>query len=150
MKALEHEGKTETVATFPEADRISDEELLEMPRDILVPAALEGVITKDNAPRIKVRIIAETANRPTTPEAGPILFANNVFMLPNVLANAGGVTVSRTSSGCRILRCSTGARMMRMDACVKSSSGASKRCVTSPRGNRWTCGRRRTSLRWAG
>jgi glutamate dehydrogenase (NAD(P)+) len=94
MKALEHKGKTGTVATFPEADRISNEELLELPCDILVPAALEGVITKENAPRIKARIMAEAANGPTTPEADPILFANNVFVIPDILANAGGVTVS--------------------------------------------------------
>ena len=94
VKALEHKGKTGSVATFPEADRISNEELLELPCDILIPAALEGVITRENAPRIKARIMAEAANGPTTPEADPILFANNVFVMPDILANAGGVTVS--------------------------------------------------------
>jgi glutamate dehydrogenase (NAD(P)+) len=94
VKALEHKGKTGSVATFPEADRISNEDLLELPCDILVPAALEGVITRGNAPRIKARIMAEAANGPTTPEADPILFANNVFVIPDILANAGGVTVS--------------------------------------------------------
>jgi len=93
-RALEHKGKTGTVATFPDADRLSNEELLELPCDILIPAALEGVITKQNAPRIKTRIMAEAANGPTTPEADPILFANNVFVIPDILANAGGVTVS--------------------------------------------------------
>jgi glutamate dehydrogenase (NAD(P)+) len=94
VKALEHKGKTGSVATFPEADRLSNEELLELPCDIFVPAALEGVITRENAPRIKARIMAEAANGPTTPEADPILFANNVFVIPDILANAGGVTVS--------------------------------------------------------
>jgi glutamate dehydrogenase (NAD(P)+) len=94
VKAQEHKGKTGTVANFPEADRISNEELLEIPCDILVPAALEGVITKANAPRIRARILAEAANGPTTPEADPILFADNVFVIPDILANAGGVTVS--------------------------------------------------------
>jgi glutamate dehydrogenase (NAD(P)+) len=94
VKALEHKGKTGSVATFPEADRISNEELLELPCDILVPAALEGVITRENAARIKARIMAEAANGPTMPEADPILFANNVFVIPDILANAGGVTVS--------------------------------------------------------
>ncbi|MFI5338927.1 MAG: Glu/Leu/Phe/Val dehydrogenase [Candidatus Methylomirabilales bacterium] len=89
-KALEHKARTGTVATFPGADRITNEELLELPCDVLVPAALEGVITKENAPRI----MAEAANGPTTPEADPILFANNVFVIPDILANAGGVTVS--------------------------------------------------------
>jgi glutamate dehydrogenase (NAD(P)+) len=93
-KALEHKVRTGTVASFPEADRITNEELLELPCDILIPAALEGVITKKNAPRIKARIMAEAANGPTTPEADPILFANNVFVIPDILANAGGVTVS--------------------------------------------------------
>jgi len=94
VKALEHKGKTGSVATFPDADRISNEELLELPCDILIPAALEGVITKENAPRVKTRIMAEAANGPTTPEADPILFANNVYVIPDILANAGGVTVS--------------------------------------------------------
>jgi glutamate dehydrogenase (NAD(P)+) len=94
LKALEHKGKTGSVATFPEADRISNQELLDLPCDILVPAALEGVITKENAPRIKARIMAEAANGPTAPEADPILYANNVYVIPDILANAGGVTVS--------------------------------------------------------
>ncbi len=92
--ALEHKGKAGSVATFPEADRVSNEELVELPCDIFVPAALEGVITRQNAPRIKARIMAEAANGPTMPEADPILFANNVFVIPDILANAGGVTVS--------------------------------------------------------
>ena len=94
LKVQEHKGKAGTVATFPGADRLTNEELLELPCDILVPAALEGVITRQNAPRVKARIMAEAANGPTTPEADPILFANNVFVIPDILANAGGVTVS--------------------------------------------------------
>ena len=94
VKALEHKGKTGSVATFPDADRISNQDLLELPCDILVPAALEGVVTKENAPRIRARILAEAANGPTTPDADPILFANDVFVIPDILANAGGVTVS--------------------------------------------------------
>lgn len=94
VKALEHVWKAGTVATFPDTDRIGNQELLELPCDVLVPAAIEGVITKVNAPRIKARIMAEAANGPTMPEADPILFANNVFVIPDILANAGGVTVS--------------------------------------------------------
>jgi glutamate dehydrogenase (NAD(P)+) len=93
-KALEHVGKTGTAATLPDADRISNQELLELPCDILVPAAIEGVLTRENAPRIRTRILAEGANGPTTPDADPILYANNVFVIPDILANAGGVTVS--------------------------------------------------------
>jgi glutamate dehydrogenase (NAD(P)+) len=94
LGALEHKRKTGSVATLPGADSMSNQELLELPCDILVPAALEGVITKDNAPRVKARIMAEAANGPTTPEADPILYANGVFVIPDILANAGGVTVS--------------------------------------------------------
>lgn len=73
---------------------ITNEELLELEVDILIPAALENVITKDNAKNIKAKAILELANGPTTPEADRTLFANNVIVLPDILANAGGVTVS--------------------------------------------------------
>ena len=75
-------------------EKISNEELLELPVDILVPAALEGVITRANAPRVKARIIAEAANGPTTPDADDILRSNGAVVIPDILANAGGVTVS--------------------------------------------------------
>lgn len=73
---------------------ISNAELLELAVDVLVPAALENQITAENAPRIKAKIIAELANGPTTPEADDILFAKGVLVIPDVLTNAGGVTVS--------------------------------------------------------
>ncbi len=75
-------------------DRISNEELLELPVDILVPAALEGVITRKNASRVKAKIIAEAANGPTTPDADDILHKKGIVVIPDILANAGGVTVS--------------------------------------------------------
>jgi len=75
-------------------DKISNEELLELKCDILVPAALEEVITKDNAHKIRAKIVAEAANGPTTPEADEVLYKNNVFLIPDILANAGGVVVS--------------------------------------------------------
>ena len=62
--------------------------------DVLVPAALENQITEENAPKIRPKILAEAANGPTTPEADPILHENGVFLIPDILANAGGVTVS--------------------------------------------------------
>jgi glutamate dehydrogenase/leucine dehydrogenase len=74
--------------------RISNAELLELPVDILVPAALEGVITRENAPRVRARIVAEAANGPTTPDADDILRSNGTVVIPDILANAGGVTVS--------------------------------------------------------
>jgi glutamate dehydrogenase (NAD(P)+) len=79
---------------FPGAKAITNEALLELKCDVLVPAALENVITSKNAPRIKARIICEGANGPTTAKADAILDAKKVFVIPDILANAGGVTVS--------------------------------------------------------
>ena len=73
---------------------ISNEELLELPVDILIPAALGHVITAENAARIKAKVILELANGPTTAEADALLRKNNVVVIPDILANAGGVTVS--------------------------------------------------------
>lgn len=89
--------KRETGAVLNYEDvekKLTNEELLESEVDILIPAAIEGVITKDNAPRIKARIIVEGANGPLTPEADEILFKRGVFIAPDILANAGGVTMS--------------------------------------------------------
>jgi len=83
-----------TVAGFPEAEPCNPAELLELPVTILVPAALEAVITDENAPRVKARIVAELANGPTTPEADRILHENGSYVIPDFLCNAGGVTVS--------------------------------------------------------
>jgi glutamate dehydrogenase (NAD(P)+) len=90
-----HVAKTRTVVDFPEADAITNAQLLEIPCDILVPAALERQITEQNAGRIKCRILAEAANGPTTPEADVILADRpEIFVLPDILCNAGGVIVS--------------------------------------------------------
>lgn len=79
---------------YPRAEFISNEALLELPVDVLIPAALSGQITKENAAKIKCKILAEGANGPTTKEGSHILNDNGVFMIPDILANAGGVIVS--------------------------------------------------------
>jgi glutamate dehydrogenase (NAD(P)+) len=83
-----------TVKGFPGARPMSNDQLLEVECDILIPAALENQITSRNAGQVKARIVAEAANGPTTPEADEILFDRGVFMIPDILCNAGGVTVS--------------------------------------------------------
>ncbi len=93
-RLLEHKKETGTVADFPNSERITNEELLELDVTVLWPSALENVITKENAGRIKAKIIAEAANGPTTPEADEILHEKGVFVIPDFLCNAGGVTVS--------------------------------------------------------
>ena len=92
--AREHKAKTTSVINLPNTEAISSEELLELEVDILIPAELESVITGENAPNIKARILAELANGPTTPEADDILYKNGVHIIPDFLCNAGGVTVS--------------------------------------------------------
>jgi glutamate dehydrogenase/leucine dehydrogenase len=82
------------VVALAGTSRIRPEELLELKCDILIPAALENVITSENAASIKARIIAEAANGPITPMADDMLTRKGVFLLPDILANAGGVTVS--------------------------------------------------------
>jgi len=93
-RVTEYQRRNRILDGYPEADRITNAELLELPCDILVPAATENQITSRNAPRIKARIIAEGANGPTTAKADLILESNHVFVIPDILANAGGVTVS--------------------------------------------------------
>jgi glutamate dehydrogenase (NAD(P)+) len=83
-----------TVVGFPGADTITNEELLELDVEVLFPSALENVITSQNAGRIKAKISAELANGPTTPDADDILYQNGVYVIPDFLCNAGGVTVS--------------------------------------------------------
>ncbi len=91
---LAHKKKTGSVIGFPGTKPISNEDVLELEVDVLLPCALENVITKENAGRIKAKISGEGANGPTTIDADEILFKNGVLVLPDILANAGGVTVS--------------------------------------------------------
>jgi glutamate dehydrogenase (NAD(P)+) len=89
-----HKLQTGQVAGFPGADAVTNAELLELECEVLIPAALENQITQGNADRIRARVVAEGANGPTTPAADRILAERGVFLLPDILANAGGVTVS--------------------------------------------------------
>jgi glutamate dehydrogenase (NAD(P)+) len=91
---LAYKATTGSVASFPNSDPISSAALLELQCDILVPAALENQITLENADGIKARIIAEAANGPTTPDADAVLHDRGIMVIPDILANAGGVTVS--------------------------------------------------------
>jgi glutamate dehydrogenase/leucine dehydrogenase len=91
---LAYKEKTGKVKGFPGSENIGNDDLLTLKCDVLVPAALENAITDKIAPKINARVIAEAANGPTTPEADKILNEKGVFMLPDILANAGGVTVS--------------------------------------------------------
>jgi glutamate dehydrogenase (NAD(P)+) len=93
-KAYACKEATKTVCNFKEGDKISNDELLTMDVDILIPAAIENVITRNNAANVKAKIVAELANGPTTPEADDILYKNGVHTIPDFLCNAGGVTVS--------------------------------------------------------
>jgi len=83
-----------TVVGYRGSDEVTNREILEVDCDILVPAALENQITRQNAPQIRAKVVAEAANGPTTPEADKILFDRGVFVIPDILCNAGGVTVS--------------------------------------------------------
>ena len=91
---LRHKQEHGSVTDFPRAQNIGVQDVLEVPCDILVPAATEGVIKAANAHRVQARIVAEAANGPTTPEADKLLFAKGTVVIPDILANSGGVTVS--------------------------------------------------------
>ncbi len=94
-KVFKHKEKTGSVLGFKKAkSEVTNAELLELKCDILIPAALENQITKANAGKIKARIICEAANGPTTPRADEILREKKIFLIPDILANAGGVTAS--------------------------------------------------------
>ncbi len=91
---LRYKQERGSVIDFPKAQRVGVQDVLEVPCDILVPAATEGVLTATNADRVQARIVSEAANGPTTPQADKILFEKGTIVIPDILANAGGVTVS--------------------------------------------------------
>ena len=93
-KLMEHKKKTGSVQNFPKAKNITNEELLELKVDVLIPAAIENQLTSKNASKVKAKIVLELANGPTTPDADEILYKNKVLVLPDFLSNSGGVTVS--------------------------------------------------------
>jgi len=93
-RLLEYTAEHKTVAGFPGAEPLTNEALWSLPVDVLIPAALENQITMDNAPRIRARIVTEGANGPTTPEAHAHLHERGIFVIPDILANSGGVTTS--------------------------------------------------------
>jgi glutamate dehydrogenase/leucine dehydrogenase len=94
LKAMRYKERTGTVVGMPGTSRLSNDDLLTLKCDILIPAALENVITLANADQIKAKIIAEAANGPTTPHADEVLARKGIMVVPDILANAGGVTVS--------------------------------------------------------
>lgn len=94
VRVYEHKNKTGSVVGYPDSGPVSNEELLELECDILVPSALENQITGANATSIRAKIVAEGANGPTTPEADDVLFRKGIFVIPDILANSGGVIVS--------------------------------------------------------
>jgi glutamate dehydrogenase (NAD(P)+) len=91
---LDYASQHKTIDEFPGGEPIDNERLFAMDVDVLVPAALENQITLENAPSIRARIVAEGANGPTTPEAHRVLHERGIFVIPDILANSGGVTVS--------------------------------------------------------
>jgi glutamate dehydrogenase (NAD(P)+) len=93
-QVMEHKKASGSVINYKESENISNEELLGLDCDVLIPAALENTITSKNASNVKAKILVEGANGPTTPEADEILNRNDVFLVPDILANAGGVVVS--------------------------------------------------------
>jgi glutamate dehydrogenase (NAD(P)+) len=94
LKAMRYKERAGTVVGMPGTSRISNDDLLTMKCDILIPAALENSITLNNADQLKTKIVAEAANGPTTPHADEVLARKGIMVLPDILANAGGVTVS--------------------------------------------------------
>ena len=93
-QVLQHKIETGSVVNFSQAENIGNDDLLGLDVDILCPSALENSITRGNASKIRAKIVAELANGPTTPEADEVLYQNGVFVIPDFLCNAGGVTVS--------------------------------------------------------
>jgi len=93
-RLLDYAGEHKTVDGFPGGEPLTNEQLFALETDVLIPAALENQITSDNAATIRAKIVIEAANGPTTPEAHKMLHERGVLVVPDILANSGGVTVS--------------------------------------------------------
>jgi glutamate dehydrogenase (NAD(P)+) len=138
-EVLVHKEKTGSVVGFPGSDAITNEDLLELAADILIPAALENVITGANAGHVRARILAELANAPTTLEADEILTANGVRVIPDILCNGGGVIVSylemvQNFSMDQWSEADVESRLSgRMQAAYRAVDGLSRSYGTSPR-----------------
>ena len=109
-KLIEHVKQHKTVNGYAGAEPLGQKDVFKTDAEILIPAALEKQITAENVNDIKAKLIVEGANGPTTPEAHKVLHERGVFVVPDILANAGGVTTSRTSNGCRIATATSGPR----------------------------------------
>ena len=124
---------------------MTNAELLEVECDVLIPAALENQITADNAERIHAKIVAEAANGPTTPEADEILYRRGIFLIPDILCNAGGVTVSYFE-WVQDLNRDHWSEATSTRSCARSWSGPSASSRYAER-EQCTCARRRTCWR---
>lgn len=93
-RAMRYSNEHGKLSGLPETEAVTNKELLSLPCDILIPAALENQLTRENASRVRARLVIEAANGPTTPEAEHILYEKGIVVVPDILANAGGVTVS--------------------------------------------------------
>jgi glutamate dehydrogenase (NAD(P)+) len=136
---LQHKRDTDSILGFPEAENITNEELLEIDCDILVPAVLEGQLTDENALQVQVRLIAEVANGPSTPEADRIFEDRGIIVLPDIYANAGGVTVSYFE-WVQGLNRSPGPRTRSTAGCAGSWPSLSRRWTPQRGSTRSVCG----------
>ncbi len=141
-----HRTETGSILGFPGAQKIESAAALEIDCDILIPAALENVITAENAPRIKAKIVLEGANGPTTPDAEKILSSRGVMVIPDIYANAGGVTVSYFEWLKNLSHVRYGRMERRLE---ESSERAFLRAVETATGHRFTAAETATLARGA-
>ena len=145
----EHKQRTGSVVGFKGAERITNEELLEVKCDVLVPAALEHQITLQNATRVRARVVAEAANGPTTPAADRVLRDHGVLVVPDILCSAGGVTVSYFEWAQNLQGFSWDEAQVNREL-EKLMKRAFQEVARPAAGTRPTCARPPTCSRWAG